>query len=137
MDWVCDKLKFAKSRKNWLISNERRKKREKEEAWPDFWSSSSPADTDEVALRSATYMMNTLFYRALLTVVSFAVGIVADYNQSVPLYTVFTITNGVLGGFIFVTHCFCNEIVRESLLLVLRIGIYFLPSLLSEMIFNK
>jgi len=64
-----------------------------------------------VALKSAIYMMTTLFYRVLLTAASFVLGTAAEYNQSVPLYTGFTVVSGVLGGFVFVTHCFCNEMV--------------------------
>ncbi len=56
-------------------------------------------------------MLSTLFLRLGLTFGSFIIGTVADYNQSLPLYFVFVVTNAVLGGVIFVTHCFCNEVV--------------------------
>eukprot|EP00095_Tigriopus_kingsejongensis_P004198 maker-scaffold208_size258758-snap-gene-1.25 protein:Tk04198 transcript:maker-scaffold208_size258758-snap-gene-1.25-mRNA-1 annotation:"probable g-protein coupled receptor 133" len=66
-------------------------------------------DTDETQVRSANYMLSTLLLRLGLTFASFVTGSVAEYEQNVGIYFIFTIVNGVLGGVIFFTHCSCND----------------------------
>ena len=57
-------------------------------------------------------MLRTLFLRMALTFASFVVGTIAEYQQNLALYFIFTLLNGVLGGVIFVSHCCCDETVE-------------------------
>ena len=49
---------------------------------------------------------------------SFLVGTLAEYDQNMILYTIFTIINSVLGGMIFFFHCSANEKMRQKLMSV-------------------
>ena len=46
---------------------------------------------------------------------SFIVGMMAQYDQDVGLFGIFTILNAILGAIIFIFHCSGNEDVREKL----------------------
>ena len=46
---------------------------------------------------------------------SFVLGTMAEYQQSLGLYTLFTVSNGILGGIVFFFHCTANEAVRRML----------------------
>ena len=50
-----------------------------------------------------------------LVYASYIVGFMAQHDQDVALFGIFTILNGILGGCIFVFHCSGNEDVREKL----------------------
>lgn len=73
------------------------------------------SDEDEIQRKSAKYMQGSLVIRLLLCLVSFITGSLAQYEQSLGLFFVFTVVNGVLGGFIFFSHCTCNQKVRKKL----------------------
>ena len=51
----------------------------------------------------------------LLVFMSFIVGVMAQHQQDVALFGIFTILNGIQGGVIFLLHCSGNEAVREKL----------------------
>ncbi len=39
----------------------------------------------------------------------------AEYQQSLGLYSLFTLSNGILGCVVFFFHCTANETVRQKL----------------------
>ncbi len=53
-------------------------------------------------------MRSTLVFILPLVFASYMLGALAEYEQNIYLYSVFTLVNGVLGGMIFVCHCFAN-----------------------------
>ena len=58
---------------------------------------------------SAKYMQRTLIVRLGLCFVSFVIGSLAQHEQNIGLYFVFSVINGILGGAIFFFHCSANE----------------------------
>ena len=58
-------------------------------------------------------MHGSLVLRLGVCFVSFMVGSLADYQQNMGLYFVFTVLNACLGFLIFFFHCTCNETVRN------------------------
>ena len=46
---------------------------------------------------------------------SFLLGTLAEYDQNMALYSIFTGVNGVLGGMIFFFHCTANEKIRQKI----------------------
>ena len=46
---------------------------------------------------------------------SFLLGTLAEYDQNLILYSIFTLVNGLLGGMIFIFHCTANEKMRFKL----------------------
>ena len=60
-------------------------------------------------------MRGTLLIILPLVFVSFVLGSLAEYEQNIYLYSVFTLVNGVLGGVVFFFHCTANASVREML----------------------
>ena len=57
-------------------------------------------------------MHRSLIIRVALCYVSFIVGTMAEYQQSLMLFLVFTVINGITGGVILFSHCMANEVVR-------------------------
>ena len=49
---------------------------------------------------------------------SFLLGTLAEYDQNLILYSIFTLVNGLLGGMIFFFHCTANEKMRKKLLAI-------------------
>ena len=49
---------------------------------------------------------------------SFLLGTLAEYDQNLILYSIFTLVNGLLGGMIFFFHCTANEKMRKKLLVI-------------------
>ena len=50
-----------------------------------------------------------------LVFASFVLGTMAEYQQSVGLYSLFSLSNGILGVVVFFFHCTANESVRNKL----------------------
>ena len=63
-------------------------------------------------------MRSTLVFILPLVFASYMLGALAEYEQNIYLYSVFTLVNGVLGGMIFVCHCFANARVKDCFVLV-------------------
>ena len=70
---------------------------------------------DQKSLTSAKIMQRTNVVIMPLVFASFLVGVLAEYEQNIPLYGTFTILNGCLGAAILVLHCSSNEVVRDKL----------------------
>ena len=67
-----------------------------------------------VQQQSAKYMQGSLILRLALCAISFILGSLAQFEQNIGLYFVFSVINGVLGGVIFFFHCTSNERVGCS-----------------------
>lgn len=72
-------------------------------------------DVDKRQRRTAKIMQRTLIFILPLVFCSFAIGTLAEYEQNIYLYSIFTIINGVVGGIVFFFHCTANESVRAIL----------------------
>ena len=77
-------------------------------------------DADQGQKTSAKYMHRSLILRVALCYGSFILGTMAEYEQSLMLFLVFTVINGITGGVIFFAHCFSNEVVSTSIMKVLK-----------------
>ncbi|TRY77046.1 hypothetical protein TCAL_03852 [Tigriopus californicus] len=72
-------------------------------------------DVDKRQRKTAKIMQRTLIFILPLVFCSFAIGTLAEYEQNIYLYSIFTIINGVVGGIVFFFHCTANESVRDIL----------------------
>ena len=70
---------------------------------------------DQQQLVSAKIMQRTNILIMGLVFISFLLGILAEYEQSLAIYGTFTIVNGCIGASIFFFHSTGNEQVREKL----------------------
>jgi hypothetical protein len=57
-------------------------------------------------------MQRSLIIRLGLCFVSFVLGSLAQHEQNLGLFFIFTVLNGVLGGIVFFFHCTCNQKVN-------------------------
>ena len=81
-------------------------------------------DADQGQKTSAKYMHRSLILRVALCYGSFILGTMAEYEQSLMLFLVFTVINGITGGVIFFAHCFSNEVVSTSTMKALLTILY-------------
>ena len=70
---------------------------------------------DQQQLLSAKIMQKTNLIIMPLVFISFLIGVMAEYNQDVALYSTFTAMNACLGAAIFFFHSTGNEHVREKI----------------------
>jgi len=70
---------------------------------------------DQQQLLSARIMQRTNLIIMPMVFVSYVLGIMAEYNQDVALYSTFTVVNACLGAAIFFFHSTGNEAVRAKI----------------------
>merc|ERR1712062_321757 len=70
---------------------------------------------DQQELLSARIMQKTNLIIMPMVFVSFILGVMAEYNQDVALYSTFTVVNACLGAAIFFFHSTGNESVRAKI----------------------
>ena len=68
---------------------------------------------DEAQRTSAQIMRLTLFFILPMVFASYVMGSIAEYEQNIYLYSSYTLVNGILGGLVFICHCFANARVRR------------------------
>ncbi len=68
-------------------------------------------DVDSAQRTSAIVMRSTLIFILPLVFISYVLGSLAEYEQNIYLYSLFTVANGVLGALVFFAHCFANATV--------------------------
>lgn len=64
---------------------------------------------------TAQIMQRTLIFILPMVLASYILGTMAEYEQNLYLYSLFTLANGILGGIVFFFHCTANESVRAIL----------------------
>ncbi|XP_064091063.1 adhesion G-protein coupled receptor D1-like [Macrobrachium nipponense] len=72
-------------------------------------------DIDEAQLLSAKFSQRTNLIIMPLVFSHWVVGMMSEYEQNMPLYSIFSILNGVTGVVVFLLHCFNNQQVREKM----------------------
>lgn len=54
-------------------------------------------------------MQKTLFFILPMIFASYILGALAEYEQNLYLYSVFSLLNGIIGGCVFFAHCSANK----------------------------
>ena len=72
-------------------------------------------NVNETERKNAKVMQRTLILILPLVFATFLLGTLAEYDQNLVLYSIWTLFNGILGGLIFIFHCSTNEVTRAKL----------------------
>lgn len=75
-------------------------------------SSSAFSGIDKAQRTSAKFSQRTNLIVIIFVFTHILVGMFSEYEQNLPLYSIFTILNGVTGMLVLVCHCFNNQQVR-------------------------
>jgi len=72
-------------------------------------------NVNEQQRKAAKIMQRTLVLILPTVFASFLLGTLAEYDQNLILYSIFTLVNSLLGGMIFFFHCTANEKMRKKI----------------------
>ena len=70
---------------------------------------------NEEERKNAKVMQRTLILILPLVFATFLLGTLAEYDQNLILYSIWTLFNVILGALIFIVHCSTNEVTRAKL----------------------